>query len=98
MHAKISKRKKKKAIRFKKRKAESMLDANIMPRRKKEKEKKKKKKKAILTQTIKEKHYNNIKARAPLIASAVKFVGCFCHGSRFFVFFEADSAEQCGHR
>lgn len=43
MHAKISKRKKKKAIRFKKRKAESMLDANIMPRRKKEKEKKKKK-------------------------------------------------------
>ena len=96
MHAKISKRKKKKAIRFKKRKAESMLDANIMPRRKKEKEKKKKK--AILTQTIKEKHYNNIKARAPLIASAVKFVGCFCHGSRFFVFFEADSAEQCGHR
>lgn len=97
MHAKISKRKKKKAIRFKKRKAESMLDANIMPRRKKEKEKKKKKK-AILTQTIKEKHYNNIKARAPLIASAVKFVGCFCHGSRFFVFFEADSAEQCGHR
>ena len=44
MHAKISKRKKKKAIRFKKRKAESMLDANIMPRRKKEKEKKKKKK------------------------------------------------------
>ena len=49
MHAKISKRKKKKAIRFKKRKAESMLDANIMPRRKKEKEKKKKKKSHIDT-------------------------------------------------
>ena len=47
-----------------------MLDANIMPRRKK----KKPKKKAILTQKIKGKHYNNIKARAPLIASAVKFV------------------------
>lgn len=47
-----------------------MLDANIMPRRKK----KKRKKKAILTQKIKGKHYNNIKARAPLIASAVKFV------------------------
>lgn len=63
-----------------------------------EKKKKKKKKKAILTQTIKGKHYNDITARTPLIASAVKFVRRFCHGSRLFVFFEADSAEQCWHR